>query len=228
MNPKESLTSKVVKSGAWIYGRFLATSIINIFVMAILARRLTPSEFGIVALASVILKFLVVIGSEGVNEFVIYDNKEGKELRTKAAFWMNFTFCFAAAIVGWILVPFISKFYDESILKAILNTLLLKYLLDNLSKVPDAILQKKFDFDKLVIRDTVLEIASSIISVILAFAGFGVWSLVLPGLIVAPIRTIIVFDLAKWLPGFKMYLKEWPQIFRYSSLLWRDDHKLLN
>lgn len=214
---KQDLKTNVVYSGVWLYFRLIVTSLINIGVMAILARQLRPAEFGIVALANVLLRFLMIIGAEGVSEYVIYDNKKGKEERVYSAFWMDISFSVFAILISLPFIPLIVSFYNEPILKPVLFALLLKFFLDTLSKVPDALIKKKMDFQKLAVRDTILEIFVSIFSVILALNHFGVWSLIIPGLIASPMRAFIVFWMAHWVPKFKLYLKHWKQIFSYSA-----------
>ncbi len=214
---QQGLAAKVVRGGAWIYGRMIVTNVVNIGVMAILARQLKPAEFGIVALATVIMRFLVILGAEGVSEFVIYDNKEGKEERAKAAFWMDLTFATAAMLVGMLLSPFIVAFYCEPSLGLILLFLLIKFPLETSSKVPDALLKKGLDFQRLMIRDTILEILISVTMVLMALSGFGVWSLIVPGFVAAPVRTLIVFWMARWLPGLNFHFRQWRKIFKYSA-----------
>jgi PST family polysaccharide transporter len=217
MPPKTNLSTQVVQSGVWIYGRMIATSVINIGVMAILARQLAPAAFGLVALAQVVLRFLVVIGSEGVNEFVIYDNQPGREERIQAAFWMDLTFSLASAGIGLLLVPWLTKFYAEPNLGPILVVMLLRYPFDSLSKVPDALLKKSLDFQRLAIRDTILEVSAAIMQVVLALAGWGVWSLVIPITLASPLRAIIVFQMAHWRPSLQFHFHLWQRIFSYSA-----------
>lgn len=195
----------------------MATSLINLGVMAILARQLSPADFGLIALSSVILRFLVVLGAEGISEFVIYDNQEGREERVQSAFWMDLAFASSCVLVGLLCVPYVTTYYTEPLLGMVLTVLFLRYLIDTTSKVPDALLKKRLDFQKLVVRDTILEIFSSLLSVLMALNGWGVWSLVIPSFAISIIRTIVVFRLANWRPGFAFHVRHWPKIFSYSA-----------
>lgn len=216
--PEQNLTEKVVRGGTWIYGQMLFTNVINLGVMAILARQLTPSEFGLVALANVLLRFFVIMGTEGINQFVIYDNQDGREERVHAAFWLDITTTTGSVIISiLLLVPFFAGFYAEPELGPVLMVLLVRFWFDTFSKVPDALVNKSLDFQKLVVRNTILEVMSSIASVILALTGWGVWSLVLPGLLTSPLRALVAFRLAKWRPQFRFQIKSWPRIFGYAA-----------
>ena len=94
------LTTRLVHSSIWIFTKIIVVNFFGIFVIAILARRLTPAEFGIVALAGVVIKLVTVIGSQRVSEFVINDNEEGSEDRVNTAFWMNLAFAGLAMLLG--------------------------------------------------------------------------------------------------------------------------------
>ncbi len=207
----------MLQSSAWLYGRMLVTNVINLGVMAILARQLTPAEFGLVALAQVLLRFLAIVGAAGVGDYVIFDKQEGREERAQAAFWMNTALSFLVMGVGLLGVPWITHFYLEPGLGAVLVAFLIGYALGQLSTVPDALLMKSLDYEKLVIRDTALEILTSLLMVVLALAGLGVWSIVLPGLAAAPLRAVLVFWMARWWPRLPLRVRLWRNIFRFSA-----------
>src|SRR5882724_10784229 len=103
---RQNLTERTVKSGAWIYGRTYVTGFINLGAMAILARQLRPADFGLVALAQVLLRFMVALGTGGIGDYVIYDRKEGREGRVHTAFWLNTLFAVCIAAFGLATLPF--------------------------------------------------------------------------------------------------------------------------
>ena len=79
----KGLATRLVHSSIWIFAKIVVVNLFNVFVIAILARRLTPAEFGIVALAGVVIKLITVIGSQGVSEFVINDKVENFQADAK-------------------------------------------------------------------------------------------------------------------------------------------------
>jgi PST family polysaccharide transporter len=216
-SPESSITQKTVRSSAWIFGRGLATNVINLGVMVILARQLTPDDFGLVTLGGVLLRFIASFGAGGVGEYIIYDQQEGREERIHAAFWLNLTLSLGVMVLGWLSLPVISRFYTTPGLTAVMATLIVRYGLDSLSIVPDALIKKTINFQKLVIRDTILEIGTSICSVVLALLGWGVWSLVIPGFFVAPLRFIAVMRMSSWSPSLPLRLSLWRTIFKFSG-----------
>jgi O-antigen/teichoic acid export membrane protein len=214
---ENNLTAKLVQSSIWIFAKIVVVNIFNVFVIAILARRLTPAQFGIVALAGVVLKLITVIGSQGISEFVINDNEEGRESRLSSAFWMDLLFSLGATLLGLALTSPIARFFNEPELKWVLSVLFLNFTLDSFAKIPDALLKKGLKFKQLEIRNVILSFLSGTVSIAMALNGFGVWSLVIPATIITPIKAIITFRLCGWYPDFNFNIKVWPRIFKYSS-----------
>jgi O-antigen/teichoic acid export membrane protein len=206
-----------VKAGGWVVGRRYITAIINLGVMAILARQLTPSQFGIVALARVVMGFLTVVGAGGFGDFVIYDREEGHSQRASSVFWLNLTVTIASCLVAVAILPVAERFYSEPLLKPIVLLLLVQVFFSRLSVVPDALLRRNLDFKPLVLRDGALHVAASAASVAMALAGFGVWSLVVPFVAVSPLRLGVVLVLARWRPTVNPGFRDWLIILNYSG-----------
>jgi PST family polysaccharide transporter len=190
--------------------------VLNIGVMAILARQLTPADFGLFALAQVILRFLTLLGSGGVGDYVIFDKQEGRAERLQAAFWLNMTMTLAAASVALCLIPVISRFYTITGLSSVLVALIARYIIGQMIIVPDAIVKRSLDYQRLVIRETILEIAGSLSSVVLALMGWGVWSLIIPSLCIAPLQLALALKLSRWRPELPLRIGQWREITRYS------------
>ena len=213
---KQGLGKHVVHSSAWLYGRHLVTNALNVFVIALLARKLAPADFGLVALANVCLRFLATLGPVGVGSYIIYDREEGREERVHAAFWLNIVLTLAVVGISFALVPLVSGFYQVPHLQTMLLLLVAQFGLGQLAGVPDALLQRALDFKKLAVRETVLEILNGVGMIAMALAGFGVWSLVVPAMLLTPVRVILAFKLARWLPKRFLGRSSWPRIFRYA------------
>lgn len=200
-----------------MYGRMVVTNVVNIGVMAVLARQLTPAEFGLVALASGILQLLTIVGTQGVSQFIIHDHKEGWEERVQAAFWLDVMLSLTCTLVGLALLSAIVRFFEDPTLRPILMVLLLFFPVKSLSKIPDSLLRKTLDFKSLEIRDTFIELFIAIASVGLVLNGFGVWSIVLPGVAGSFIRLLAVFSISDWRPQLTPNFRLWKPIFRYYS-----------
>jgi O-antigen/teichoic acid export membrane protein len=214
-----SQSAKLLTGSTWALYKIIAVQFINFGAIAILSRQLEPADFGLVALANVAQRFFNVISAQGINEFIIYDNSANLKEKLNAAFWLNLIFSFCSTLIGIAAIPWIANFYEEPLLASILLVLFLRFPIDVISKLPDAILHKSLEFKSIEIRDTILQLTAAILSVSMALTGYGVWSLVLPSLIAAPIRLIIAFRVVKWRPSLNLYTKHWKEILKYSSTI---------
>ena len=123
----------------------------------------------------------------------------------------------AITLIGFLLIPAITRFYTNPGLREILIVLIVIFPIRSLSKVPDAILRKNFEFKKLEIRDTILEVFVGLTSVTMALLGYGVWSLVIPGTISSALRLLIVFKITNGCPEMHLYTNYWSKIFKYYA-----------
>jgi PST family polysaccharide transporter len=212
-----SLGDSASHAALWIYGRMLAIQFFRFVAIVILARELDIRAFGIVALANVAVTFLGVLASQGVNQFVIYDRGVGSEDRVAGAFWLNVTISLVAVVVGFISAPAVAAYFDEPQLELILAVLLLRFPFDAMTRVFDAVRNKELHFRDIEIRDTAIEFCIAVASIGMALAGFGVWSLVLPALFLAPVQTLVAARTTRWSPGWDFQIKAWPRAFKYTA-----------
>lgn len=218
MKPADELTTgRIASNAAWIYGRMLAVQAVNLAAVAVLARQLDARDFGIAALASVVIVFLQTVGAHGVNQYVIYDRAEGHELRARAAFWLGISIAVMTAAIGLIAAEPVSRFFGEPQLALIISVLLIRFPIEVATRFADSVLAKALQFRSVELRDTAIQIAAAALSIWMAFAGYGVWSLVWPHVLLAPVQLIAAFASSAWRPGWRPRFDLWPPILRYAG-----------
>lgn len=208
--------NSIFTSVKWVFARVILVQIFNLIAISIIARKLAPSDFGVVAIATILITFLNNVISQGVSQFVIYDS-EGSDERLNSAFWLNLLISLVIVAVGFVLSPFISDFYNEPKIQLIINLLLIRVPLESVIVIIDASFNKKLEFKILEKRDIFVQLLSISISIVMALNGFGVWSLIIPGIIVVFIRFSITLYISKWKPKRRLDITHWREIFSYSS-----------
>ena len=98
-------------------------------------------------------------------------------------------------------IPFVTDFYDRSSLGPVLAALALAYFVAQMAVVPEALLRRALRHDLVVKRDVIIDTAAAAASIVLALAGFGVWSLVWPVVASGPLRFIVALVAARGRPG---------------------------
>lgn len=209
-------TDSILTSSKWVFVRLALVQILNLFAISIIARKLSPEEFGLVAIATILITFLNNLITQGISQFVIFDRKESEE-RLNSAFWLNLFISFFICVIGFFLAPVISNFYNEPDIQIIINLLLLRVPFESAIVIIDASINKKLQFKILEKRDIIVQLISISISILMALTGFGIWSLVFPSIISVFIRFLITFYITVWKPKLSFNTSHWREIFTYSS-----------
>lgn len=206
----------ILTSAVWVYGRVIFIQLLNLVTIAILARLLDPKAFGVVALTLIIFSFSKVFVINGVNQFVIYDRSEGYKERQNSAFWLAVLVGIIVMIVGMLLAHPIAVWYEEPYLKIVLSVLLIGLPFEAALGISDAIINKVLRFKEVEIRDSILFTIASSIAIMLALLGYGLWALILPNLLILPIRLFFSFKISKWIPKLHILWEDVRKIIKYT------------
>jgi O-antigen/teichoic acid export membrane protein len=213
------IKSGIVSGLKWNTISLVATRSTDFLVKLVLARLLLPEAYGIIGMAMIIISFLQVISDMGLfNALVQKKEDELTEVRYSSAFW--FLFGLGAFFVGCFylfLSPWGASFYNEPQLVPILNALSFYLFLNILTIIPRVILTKKLLFKSLVTIRFTGTVTSAIVAVTLAFAGFGVWSLVLKYLLGSGIIFISYWVKVGWRPQFVFKGSTLKELSGYST-----------
>jgi O-antigen/teichoic acid export membrane protein len=215
-SPDQGISRRALRSGAGLWMRQLITGGVSLVTAGILARHVTPSEFGVVALATVTLRILVILSRGGVGDFIIVDRKEGREDRVHAAFWMSVVIAGITAAIILAGLPLIRDFYHSPQLARIMPVFVANFVLSEIAVVPEALIKRTLIYERLTRIDITSQVLASVTGAVLAIAGFGVWSLVLPIFVMSPIRTVALFWLSGYRPSRHLGVREWPGIARFT------------
>ena len=211
MSLKKAALSGVKWSSLLQVGR----QIIQFITTAILARLLSPTDFGLVGMATIVIGFVNLFKDLGTSSAIIQRKNVSEEL-IYSLFWINVAFGFLGMIVLFAGAPIIAKFYEEPKLIPILQILSLSFFISGLSILQKALLEKNLNFKTLAKIDIVALFFSSLVGIILAFSGYGVWSLVLQTLTAVTITTMLLWTANKWQPKIIFKWQEIKEISNYS------------
>lgn len=194
--------------------------------MAILARTLSPADFGLSALALVIMQFLAFGGESGIGAYVIHDRAVGWEQRAQSAFRVGALLFVAQALILAAASPWLADFFGKPALAPIILTLVCPFLARRLAAVPEAVLRRQLRYDQIALRELVSDVLGATLGLALALRGFGVWSLVLPVVVQEPVRLVWVSFAAGWRPRATRLRGSMREILGYSLRV--DGSSLLN
>jgi teichuronic acid exporter len=203
---EESLTSQVRRSASWSTSVNLAIRIVRSILFIVLARLLAPSQFGLVALATVFTTLMTLPAVSGYVTAIIQRPEVDQDL-LDTAFWC--TAASAVVLAGLLCVgaPQIGALLHQPQLAEVLQALSPAVLITALMGVPQAILVRDLKMRELSLRSLVAAVVSSGFAVIAAAMGAGIWSLVLQVLLEATIASATAWWLVEYRPKLGFHPK---------------------
>lgn len=196
---KKITKNDVLSSLVWKFMECGGSQAINFLVSIILARLLTPKDYGIIALITIFINLANVFIQTGFNTALI-QKKDADELDFSTVFYISLFIATLLYILLFFASPYIAEFYGQSLLIPILRVLAITLFFGAVNSIQIAIISRNMQFKKLFYRNLGAMIISGVVGITMAYKGFGVWSLVGQQLTNQIISTIIMWFTVKWRP----------------------------
>jgi O-antigen/teichoic acid export membrane protein len=195
----QEVTKKATRSMGWTYLSFGLSKILNIVTVSILAHLLAPEYFGLVALATLTIDYLSVLNDLGLGAALI-QRRQNIDDAANIAFTLNLLVGIILTLITFVIAPYVAIFFNEPEVNPILRWLGFTFLLTSFGSVHNVLLQRELNFRKKIIPELGNTIVKAVISIILAVAGFGVWSLVIGQVVGASVASLLLWILLPWRP----------------------------
>ena len=195
------LKTKAIKSTAWYTGNRLWTQSLSWGVTLILARLLSPAEYGLFGMAMAVIATMELFQQFGLGAAIVQKQNLSKQ-QVNAMFWIAVVPGFILFLLTFIIGDLIASFYNEPKLLWLVRALGLMFFLNALGVVPNSLLSKAIDFRRRSIAESLAVTISVLVSVSLAYWNFGVWALVGGHLVRFIIRNVGLCVLCRWRPTF--------------------------
>ena len=194
------LKGRSLRGGAFTLFGQGAQFVIQTVSTVVLARLLTPSAFGLVAMVSAITGFLVIFQSLGLSTATIQKADISHDEVT-ALFWINIGVSFALAMVVVAIAPLLALFYHEPKLVGITMVTSLGFIFGGLGVQHQAILQRQMRFRALALINLASYAAGVAVAIVMALEGAGYWALVALPLVPNAATTAAWWVACRWRPG---------------------------
>jgi teichuronic acid exporter len=174
----ESLTARTLKGAAWIGGASVARLALRVVSVAILARLLTPHEYGVVAGALIAMDFTAMIYGMGLAPTLV-QRREVRPDHIATAFFSALFMAVIAAVGLWYAAPLVAELMQIPELTQVLKVVAWLTPLGAFSVLCEALLARNMQVKKVAIRPLFsFTISTFLVAIPLAWYGFGYWSLV--------------------------------------------------
>lgn len=212
----EELKDKAVSGVKWnAIGRF-STQGVNFIIGLILARLLTPADYGTVGMVGILFAIAQTFIDSGFGSALIRKNDCNDE-DYSTAFYFNIVVALICCLGLSIFSPYIAKFFNTPILKDIVRVMSLNMLIGSFAIVHGTKLTHSIDFKSQAKISLVTAILSGLAGVFMAYKGLGVWSLVYQNLLATILRVIFLFVYTRWLPKRQFSKESFKYLLGFGS-----------
>lgn len=218
MEQNSSLKSKTLKGLFWSFTELLANYGIQFIIQIVLARLLLPEYFGIIGMILVLIAISNSLVDCGFSQALIRDQDVSQE-DYSTVFHFNLIISILLYIILFISAPSFSVFFGVSQLVEIIRVLSLVLIINSLSITQKVKLTKILDFKTLTKVNIIAAFSSGSISIAMAFAGFGVWSLVANMLALQFVQTLLLWIFNRWIPSIVFSIQSFKKYFGFGYKL---------
>src|SRR5690625_2279435 len=211
-----SLQSKTISNIFWSFSEKFASRGIGFITTIILARLLTPKDFGLIAMLTIFISVSESLSNGGFNHALI-QKKDVDEDEYSAVFFINLGASAILYIILFITAPGIANFYDQPMLIPLTRILSLSFVINAFCYIQQTKLTKELQFKTLMIVHIPATIVSAIVAISMAYKGFGVWSLVAQTLSLRLVLAIQLWFQSKWRPINKLNIKKAKPLFSFGG-----------
>lgn len=214
-----TLKDKTISGVGWSAADAFLGQGVTFVVGIILARLLSPDEYGLIGIVTIFTTIMLGIVDSGFSNALIRKEKVTNE-DYNTLFSLNLLFSVVLFGVLYFSAPLIAYFFERPLLTELIRVMGLLLIFQALSIVQNTILSRKIDFKTKTKASVISAVASGVIGIAMAYMGYGVWSLVAQQLSRQLIYTLCLWFYNKWWPQLKVSMES----FRY---MWGFGWKIL-
>ncbi len=196
---QSSLVNQAARSVKWSFLYNATPRLVTPFSTMILAALLTPADFGLVAIATVVITLAQIGVDLGLGKAVIQRQTHVDDAAS-ISLWASLLMTASLYIALWIAAPWMSAAYNNDKVTDVIRVAALFLPLTALATIPKALLQRNMGFRRLFWVNSSFLIIQAVVAVMLAAAGAGYWAIILGQLVGVAVSTGLAWGLVHWRP----------------------------
>lgn len=190
---------KIISGLLWRFAERIGAQGVTFFVSIILARLLSPDDYGTVTMVTVFTAILEVFVDSGMGNALI-QKKDADDIDFSSVFYFQFIICILLYGVMYVCAPMIAGFYKRDELTVIVRIISLTIVIAGIKNIQQAYVSKHMMFKKFFYATFSGTVCSAVVGIVMAYSGFGVWALIVQQLSNCFIDTLILWLTVKWRP----------------------------
>jgi teichuronic acid exporter len=211
-----SLKDKTLKGVSWSLIGTISSQLVRFGIGIILARLLSPSDYGILGMLAIFISVGDALVEGGFSQALI-QKKDADKKDFSTVFYINIIISFAIYIILFAFSDQIARFYNSNILKTLIVVTSVGLIIRSLTVVHTTLLVKKLRFKEITFINIATTLFSGAIGVMMAYNGYGVWSLVGLSLSRDLSYSLIIPFISKWRPELYFSTQSAKKLFAFGS-----------
>ncbi|MCM1337856.1 MAG: lipopolysaccharide biosynthesis protein [Candidatus Amulumruptor caecigallinarius] len=212
------LKTKTVKGMLWGAAERFSVQGVQFVVMLVMARLLTPRDYGLVGMIAIFTAVSQVLVESGFTQALIR-KKDRSRVDDSTVFYFNTVLSLVLYGVLYLGAPLVARFYDMPELTQVMRVISIVVVVNAFGLVQRAVMSVNLDFKSQAKASFTAAIISGIAGITLALTGHGVWALVWQQILNAAIATAMLWVLAKWRPVRAFSWSSFKELFAFGSKL---------
>lgn len=214
----ESLKHKTLKGTIWSSIERFSVQGIAFVVMIIMARILTPEDYGLVGMLTVFIAISQSLVDSGFSQALIRKQNRS-EVDNSTVFYFNIAVGIALYLILFFCAPLIAKFYDEPILVPLTRIISLSIIINSFVVVQRALFIVEIDFKTQAKASVLAAIASGTVGITMAHTGWGVWAIVWYQIVNLLVNVSLLWFFSTWRPRWLYSWNSFRELFTFGSKL---------
>ena len=212
------LRQRALRALSWSFAESIGLQVVRFGIGIVLARTLTPAEFGLIAMVMVFITVSQTLLDGGFASALI-QKQDVTPLDKSSVFYFNILMGVLYSIVLWSIAPWVASFYGQPILRELLRALTLALILTSLGLVHSTLIIRSIDFKTEFRVSLIAATLSGIIGITMALRDFGVWSLAIQQITHALFRMLTLWFVCDWRPSLTFSFAALRGMFGFGSRL---------
>ena len=212
----KQLNTPFVRNLGWLGGARLFNRVTRLAATVVLARCLSPHDYGLAAIVLTSNELVRVFTRNGIGTRLIQGSEAELPRLCQSAFWLNWAIFIGLWVFQCLAAFPIARFYDDSQIILPICAIAFNLLFLPLGMVQAALIQREGRLKVIALSDALQVTTENLSSLGLALMGLGMWAIVLPRLVVAPIWVLIMVRSHPWRPHWRLTTARWPELLKFG------------
>lgn len=211
-----TLREQTIKGVIWTGGAKFLLQGIQFILTIILARLLSKDDFGLIGMAAILTTAIVMVNEHGLGSAII-QRKVIEDRHLSSSFWAGIVFSVFLFILSFPVAHIMAAFFRNPKVLQIVIWMATSFIVGSAGIIQKSLLTRELDFRSLALAEVTAVLVSGLVSIVMAFMGLGVWSLVWGAILKDIITTLYLWTFVPWKPRFYFDWQSFRELFGFSA-----------